>query len=142
MHHLIFVREIDQQMSGSGCCGRIEGDAVLWDSSECIFPERRERMNRIGEFYRAVKDAFGEAVKITIVDPRNLVSFVPLVLRDAFRYRVPARAVLKALGSTSLATAVFDGEVLFSGTTAWEPADVIDSIRARLAIQDIIQTSV
>ena len=136
MHHLILLREIDQQMSGSGCCGRIEGDAALWGEHGCVFPERREKMDRIGEIYRAVREAFGQEVEITIIDPRNLISFLPLVIRDAVRNRVPVGSALRAISSTSVSTGVFDGELLFSRSIP-HPAEVVDVIAGRMAVHRV-----
>ncbi|HUE96481.1 MAG TPA: hypothetical protein VMN39_07460 [Longimicrobiaceae bacterium] len=133
MHHLILVREIDQQMSSSGCCGRIEGDAAFWGPDGCTFPDRREKMERVGEIYRAVRGTYGDAVTITIVDPRNFVSFLPLVARDAFRFGVPIGTALRALTATSLSTAVFDGQLLYAGRIP-APAEVLGLIRDRLHI--------
>lgn len=116
-HHLILVREIDQQMSGSGCCGRVEGDLTGWVGSgeKCFFPERRALMDSIGAIYRAVRREFGEQVEITVVDPRNQLAFLPLVLRDAMRFRVPLLTALQAAFSASVATGILDGQVLFRG---------------------------
>ena len=136
MHHLILVREVDQQMSGSGCCGRMEGDLVLWSDEGCVFPERRERMNRVGEIYRAVREEFGDLVTITMVDPRNLVSFMPLVVRDGVRYGVPILTVLKAMTSTSTSTAVFDGQLLYHGRIP-SPEEVVELIAGRLRIDRV-----
>lgn len=136
MHHLILVREIDQQMSGSGCCGRIEGDAALWGDDGCVFQERREKMNRVGEIYRAVRKRFGADVAITIVDPRNLVSFLPLVVRDAYRNQVPWLTAFRAMFSTSLSTAVFDGQLLYSGRIP-SAEEAIDLIERRLRIDHV-----
>lgn len=136
MHHLILVREVDQQMSGSGCCGRIEGDAALWGDQGCVFPERRERMTRVGEIYRAVRERFGDSIAITMVDPRNFVSFIPLVVRDAFRYHVPLLDALQAVLSTSLSTGVLDGQILFRGELP-TPGAVVDLIAARLEIDHV-----
>ena len=135
-HHLILVREADQQMSGSGCCGRIEGDAVLWDRSGRIFAERREKMLRVGEIYRAVRAAFGQEIEITIVDPRNVVSFVPLVCRDAVRHKVPFSTALRAMTATSLSSAVFDGQVLYSYVIP-PPEHVVRMINERLEIDRV-----
>ncbi len=44
---VIFVREWEQQMSGSGCCGRLAGD-VLVANGEHIFAERRAVMEGMG----------------------------------------------------------------------------------------------
>lgn len=136
MHHLILVRECDQQMSGSGCCGRIEGDATFWDTEGNVFAERRAKMNQVGEIYRAVRNAFGNDVEITVVDPRNLVSFLPLVVRDKFRFDVPVLTAIRAMGATSLSSAVFDGQVLYSGRMP-EPDEVVELIANRLEIHRV-----
>lgn len=120
-HHLILIREIDQQMSGSGCCGRVEGDLRQWvgggagagRGDRCFFPDRRALMDRFGTLYRAVKDEFGERVRISVVDPRNQVSLVPMVLRDAVRYRVPALTAAQSILAAGVCSAVFDGQLLF-----------------------------
>lgn len=132
-HHLILVRELDQQMSSSGCCGRIEGDAAFWSSDGCVFPERRVMMNRFGEIYRAVRQTFGDSVEITVIDPRNLIAFFPLVIRDAIRFQVPLGTALRAATSTSIATAILDGQLLFA-RKAPSPAEVVDLISGRLTI--------
>jgi hypothetical protein len=132
LHHLILVREIDEQMSGSGCCGRIEGTIADWDPSGRVFPERREKMTAVGTIYRAVREEFGDRVEITVVDPRNQVSLVPLVLRDAFRYRVPLRAVLRSLTSASLSTGILDGRLLFERRIP-EPDEVLSEMMARMS---------
>jgi hypothetical protein len=131
MHHLILVREIDEQMSGSGCCGRIEGDLARWDPSGCVFPERRERMIGVGTLYRAVRERFGDRVEITIVDPRNQISLGPLVVRDAIRYRVPLRAVLRSLTSASVSTGIFDGRLVF-GRRIPRPDELLDEMAAQM----------
>jgi hypothetical protein len=132
LHHLILVREIDEQMSGSGCCGRIEGTIAAWDPSGRVFPERREKMTAVGTIYRAVREEFGDRVEITVVDPRNQVSLVPLLVRDAFRYRVPLRAVLRSLTSASLSTGILDGRLLFERRIP-EPDEVVGEMRARMS---------
>lgn len=136
MHHLILVREMDQQMSGSGCCGRLEGDLIHWSDDGCVFSERREKMNRVGAIYRAVREAFGDAVEITMVDPRNLVSFLPLVARDAWRNEVPFLDAMKAVFSNSLSTAVFDGQLLYTGRIP-QPDEVVDLITRRMSIDRV-----
>lgn len=134
-HHLILIREIDQQMSGSGCCGRVEGDLRQWvgEDERCFFPERRALMDRFGVVYRAVKAEFGEEVRVTVVDPRNQISLVPMVVRDALRYRVPALTALQSVLSASVCSALFDGQLLFRREVP--PVDrVLELIRGRWEI--------
>lgn len=134
-HHLILIREIDQQMSGSGCCGRVEGDLRGWVGAgeECFFPGRRALMDRFGELYRAVKAEFGEQVRVSVVDPRNQVSLIPMLIRDAFRYHVPAMTAVQSMFSASVCSAVFDGQLLFRRELP--PVEqVLHLIRGRMAI--------
>lgn len=114
-HHLILIREIDEQLSGSGCCGRVEGDLRQWVGARdrCFFPGRRALMDAFGAVYRAVKAEFGEEVRVSVVDPRNQVSLVPMIVRDAVRYRVPALTALQSVLSAGVCSAVFDGQLLF-----------------------------
>lgn len=136
MHHLILVRENDRQSPGCGCCGRLRPEDVrLGPAPECR-PEPDERMARFGELYRALRDAFGASLEITVLDPRNVVSFAPLVVRDAIRYRVPFGTALRALTSTSFATGVLDGQLLFSGT-APPPDEVVAVVAGRLEIDRV-----
>jgi hypothetical protein len=68
-----------------------------------------------------------------VIEPVNVVAFVPLVLRDAFRYRVSFGATLRALFSNSFATGVLDGRVLYSGV-APPPAEVVGMVASRLDV--------
>ena len=137
MHHLILVRESDPETSGSiGCCCRIGLGDVRWDLSGHTFPERWNAATGFGELYRTLRKEFAGRVKLTVIDPRNIVSFIPLVVRDAIRFQVPLGAALQAIGSTSNATGVLDGRVIYWGT-APPPAEVVDLVAARLEIDPV-----
>lgn len=100
---VILVREWEQQLSGSGCCGRLEGD-WLDGSGARLFAERREIMERMGPVYREIKRHYGTTVEVLVIDPRNQISLIPRLLRDFWRYRVGFREALKTL--TGLSTTV------------------------------------
>jgi len=52
---IILVREWEQQLSSSGCCGRIEGDFLHFGTeAERPFQERRSAMECAGTLYRAL----------------------------------------------------------------------------------------
>jgi len=111
---LILVREWEQQMSSSGCCGRLEGDLLDWGGERC-FPERRALMEGAGTLYRAARRAFGEEVEIRVVDPRNMVSLLPILLRDFRRHRVPLRQALRTLAGLGVNSVVVNGRLLSRG---------------------------
>jgi hypothetical protein len=114
-HHLIVVRQATRELSGSGCCAGINREDVGLRPLERCEPAENDLAEAFGEVYRTLRSRFGERLEITVVEPRNMVSFIPLVARDVFRFRVPVLAALRAIGSASLSTGVLDGRLLFSG---------------------------
>jgi len=129
MHHLILVRESDQTSGSIGCCCRVSRDDVRWDHSVPL-PES-EATHRFRGLYHELRERFGDRLEITVLDPRNVIAFLPLVLRDALRFGVPLGEALRAMGGTSYATAVLDGRLLFSGTAP--PArEVVERVEAVL----------
>jgi hypothetical protein len=83
---VILIRENDQQLTGSGCCGRLEGDFATC-GGERVFAERRVVMERMGAVYRELRERFGDRVELQILDPRN-ASLLFFLLRDFRRFRV------------------------------------------------------
>ena len=93
---VIFIREWEQQMSSSGCCGRLEGD-FLTRGGEPVFPERRAVMESLGPLYCDVRRRYGARAEVQVIDPRNFVGLLALLVRDFWAYRVGARDVLRTL---------------------------------------------
>ncbi|MDR6226962.1 hypothetical protein [Desmospora profundinema] len=92
---VLLVREIDGQMSSSGCCGRVAGDAARWSREGPVFAERRRWMEEMGRLYRGLESRFGEKVQLDVVDPRNLFSYTALLWqagRQAGRSPLPLMA--------------------------------------------------
>lgn len=116
MHHLILIRQYDPDSSGTiGACCRIGPSDIRWDLSGHQFPEEWERKTGFGDLYRTLKQRFGDRLELTVLDPRNVYAFIPLVVRDAARFGVPMREAFKALMATSNSTAVLDGRLVYQG---------------------------
>jgi len=84
-HRVLLVREWDQQVGGSGCCGRLNTSSVeaLCDNATSPYARVREDMERVGEIYRALRERLDPAeVELTVVDPRNTVWLLPAIRRD------------------------------------------------------------
>jgi hypothetical protein len=113
---VLLVREWEQQLSGSGCCGRLEGD-VLSQGGEHLFAERRRIMERMGPVYRAIRERFGDTVSVMVVDPRNQIVLLPRLLRDFVRYRVGWRDALHTLRGLSTIAVIVNGRLFARG--AW-----------------------
>jgi hypothetical protein len=92
---VILVREWEQQLTGSGCCGKLEGD-FLGCGDDAVFAERRAVMERMGPVYRAIRSRFGDAVELQVIDPRN-ASLLFMLVRDFRAFGVGLRAALATL---------------------------------------------
>lgn len=107
---VLLIREYDQQLSGSGCCGRVEGDFARCDG-EPVFAERRAIMERMGSVYRALKADFGETeVDVQIIDPRN-AGLIFLLVRDFWAFGVGVRSALATLFRLSTHGVVVNGRL-------------------------------
>ena len=119
---VILIREWENQMSSSGCCGRLEGDFLVQRGERC-FPERRAVMEAMGPLYRDLRARYGRAVEINVVDPRNLLAILALLLRDARAHGVGVREALRTLFRLPVTGVVVNGRLLARGR--WPaPAEV------------------
>jgi hypothetical protein len=128
---VILVREWEQQMSGSGCCGRLEGDFAVF-GGERVFAERRAVMEGMGPVYRALRDRFGGSVDVQVIDPRN-VSLLLLLVRDFWAFRVGLGTALSTLFRLPKQGVVING-VLVDRSARPDPDRVADIV-GRLAAQ-------
>jgi hypothetical protein len=117
---LILVREWEQQMSSSGCCSRLEGDFLL-QRGNAVFPERRAGMESMGPLYRAIRAHFGERVELQVVDPRNLMTLVVLLVRDCRRMGFGIGEAFRTLSSIPVQGVIVNGRIFAHG--AWPAAD-------------------
>ena len=120
---VILIREWETQMSSSGCCGRLEGDFLVQQGGERCFPERRSAMEAMGPLYRDLRTRYGDALEITVVDPRNLISVLALLVRDTRAHGISILSALGTLFRIKLNTVVVNGRLITRGQ--WpEPAEV------------------
>jgi len=122
---VILVREQEGQTSGSGCCGRLEGDFLSCEGKP-LFPEKRAVVESMGSVYRALREAFGEDVEIEVVDPRNFIGMAFLLIRDARRFGVGFGQTVRTLSRIGPQAVVANGRLLARGT----PSDVAALVAA------------
>ena len=112
---LIFVRESEGQLTGSDCCGKLEGD---WrqEKGRPVFVQQREILQTIGPLAEAARRRFGSHLEILHVDPRNQLFLLPRLLAEAVHRRCFSFRFLRALLMLyRLPAAILNGELLFSG---------------------------
>lgn len=133
---VVLVREWEQQLSSSGCCGRIEGDFLdFGGEGERPFAERRTEMECAGDLYRAVKARYGDRVDVRIVDPRNLLSLVPTLLADARRHGASLAEAFWSLLRLSVNTVIVNGRVV--ARNRWpEPGELFRELDGVVGIQE------
>ncbi len=130
-HQVLLVRPWDQQMSGSGCCGRLGGLGNELGNEEDFAPQRCD-MESMGVVYRALRGALSPDVEMTVVDPRNTVWLVPWLLRKGWARGLRGKMLLREVRrGTSTTAVVVDGR-----TVAWGQlpgsAQVVDLVLAEL----------
>lgn len=111
---VILVREWEGQTTSSGCCGRLEGDFLTRDE-EPVFAERRATMCAMGPLYRAIRDRFGEAVRLDVVDPRNALSLAGLMIRDFWTFRVGLAEAVRTLATLPVQGVIVNGRLVARG---------------------------
>lgn len=134
-HRVLLVREWDVQTSGSGCCGRLDGEAVsALTERDTPYTRTRAEMESFGAVYRALRERFPEdELDLTVVDPRNVVWLVPTIWRDARRRGLSVYRTLRQVGGgTSSRALVCDGKVLIAGTVPG-PRRAVDAVQRDLA---------
>jgi hypothetical protein len=131
---VILIREWEAQMSGSGCCGRIEGDFLNCESQP-VAAERRAVMERMGPLYKSLRKRFGDTADIDVVDPRN-ATLLFMLIRDFFAYRVGLAEAVRTLARIPIQAVVVNGRIVARGEwPAFEDvAAVIDGEAAAKAV--------
>jgi hypothetical protein len=115
-HRVLLVRQWDQQVGGSGCCGRFSSATL--DSLHAPgcdpWAHARTDMEVMGAAYRVLRGRYPtDEVDVTIADPRNTAWLLPAVWRDARRRGLQPLAALRQVHrATSPRAVVCDGLVL------------------------------
>ncbi|MDZ7290729.1 MAG: hypothetical protein ONB44_18505 [candidate division KSB1 bacterium] len=111
---VILIRETEEQVASSGCCGKFEGDFARC-AGEWVFPERRRIKEGMGEVARWLQEEFGDAIELTVVDPRNQLYLFYKIFRDLWSYRPSFGAALRSAAMIFAFPAVLvNGVVKFS----------------------------
>ena len=125
---VILIREWEEQLSGSGCCGKVEGD-FLTREGEPTFRERRACMEEMAPLSRTLRETFGDAIELQVLDPRN-PALVFLLLRDFWAFRVGLVEALKTIGRIPIQAVVVNGQLISRGE--WpDPLEVVQILEEK-----------
>lgn len=130
-HRILLVREWDQQTTGSGCCGRLEGgDSEIADAAN--FGRCRHDMEAMGAIYRVLRREL-PAAEVEVVDPRNLTFLVPSLLLEARRAGASLRDAWRQLRrGCGQGAIIVDGYVVSQGAIP-TPDRAVDLVLRQLA---------
>ena len=127
---VILIREWEAQLSGSGCCGGLEGD-FLTHEGEPVFRERRACMEAMAPLSRTLRERFGDAIELQVVDPRN-PALLFLLLRDFWAFHVGLVEALKTIGWLPIQAVVVNGRLLSGGE--WpDPLEVVQILEEAMS---------
>ena len=131
-HSVLLVRAWDQQMSGSGCCGRLGGLSDDLAKAGDFAPQRCD-MEEVGVVYRRLRADLPDDVELTVADPRNTIWLVPRLLREGRARGLRGRALWRQVQrGTSRTAVVVDGLAVAWGKLP-DAAEISARVRAELA---------
>lgn len=130
-HHVVLVRAWDQQMSGSGCCGRLGGlsDDICQPGD---FAPQRADMEEMGVVYRQLREDLPDDVDLTVADPRNNIWLVPRLVRYAWARGVRGADLWRQVTrGTSRTAVIVDGKAVAWGHLP-DAGEISARVRAEL----------
>ncbi len=130
---IIIIRETDAQLTGSGCCGKLEGDNARFNNS-FVFAEARRIKETMGDVLQTLAKRFSESIQISVVDPRNFLYLYPKILKDVLVFRPPLKSTLKAVFMMiAVPSIVINGEI-FRTNYFLNKEEIVQKIEALINI--------
>jgi len=88
-------------------------------------------MEAMAPLSRALRERFGDAIELQVLDPRNPALFF-LLLRDFWAFRVGLVEALKTIGRLPIQAVVLNGKLLSRGE--WpDPLEVVEILEEVIA---------
>jgi hypothetical protein len=105
---VILIRETAEP--AGGCC-RIPQSAILFKTEDPAFADARSVIDRMGAIYQALRQRFGHAIEIQVVDPRNIALPIMLI-RDFFAHHVGFGEGLRTLAQMPWHAVIVNGRIV------------------------------
>lgn len=134
---VVLIREWPEQLTGSGCCGKVTGDGSVTGSTRA-FASSCAVQERFGLLHRAVRQLYPESdAAVVTVDPRNQLYLIGKLGFDVLRTRPGWRQGLRTLCQWfPIPAVVVDGSVLPGGADV-TPDALCHAIALRLGDADL-----
>jgi len=88
-------------------------------------------MEAMAPLSRALRERFGDAIELQVLDPRNPALFF-LLLRDFWAFRVGLVEALKTIGRLPIQAVVLNGKLLSRGE--WpDPLEVVEILEEAIS---------
>ncbi len=94
-HDVVLVVERAEQLTGSGCCGKLEGDNAFQGGTP-VFEDSRRDQEAAGSLFQLFRE-LGPRWSVEIVDPRNMLALWPKLWRHVRRHHPPLTAAIRTL---------------------------------------------
>ncbi|MFQ5683492.1 MAG: hypothetical protein ACE5HC_09500 [Candidatus Binatia bacterium] len=121
---IIFIRENAETLTCSDCAGTLEGIEAFGSRQVPDYAPAKSVMDRVGALYLALRKQYGDTVEIDVVDPRNEIYLIPVLLGDYRRYHPPILTFLKTLFlGISPSSVIVNGRAIHIGELP--PPDVL-----------------
>ena len=134
---VVLIREYAEQLTGSGCCGKLADDTMILGREDPYAYLRRQQQD-LGVLHRAIREFFPPAggqvqVAVVTVDPRNQLYLIAKLCGDVWRYRPGWRSGLRvALQMFSLPAVVVNGRVISRRNRPLDPDSLCHEIHQLL----------
>ena len=127
---VILIRENAETVTCGECS--LEGIEAFGSGEVSEYAQTQRVMNEIGALYIALRREFGDKVEIDVVDPRNELFLIPVLVGDYRRYHPPFGAFLKTLlFGISPCSIIVNGTVKHVGDLP-SPESLVKEVRAHL----------
>jgi hypothetical protein len=94
-------------------------------------------MEAMAPLSRTLRERFGDAIELQVLDPRNSFLFF-LILRDCWAFRVGFVEALKTIGRLPIQAVVVNGRLISRGE--WpDPAEVVEILEEAMSQSDMFQ---
>jgi hypothetical protein len=125
---VLLIRE--EAEPAGGCC-RIPQSALDSPTKDPAFANQRAIIERMGAIYQHLRQGFGRAIEVQVVDPRNIALPI-LLIRDFLAHRVRFRDGLRTLANLPMHAVIVNGRIV-DDSEAPDAGAVLDVVRAAVS---------